>query len=106
MLYSSILRQVAQPAYFTQYYVRWLDFANAVDMANTIKGLENIPLGETTYRAPVHADGRGAGMSAPPVLETLKEEIRVRGVLVKHFFQVRRGAQLVSVKPCGNAPLF
>lgn len=68
--------------------VRWLDFCDAVDMANTIKGLENMPLGSTMYRAPAHAVGRSGG-APPAVLQSLREQIRVRGVLVKHFFQVR-----------------
>ena len=83
---NSTVDMIEQPAYFKQFYVRWLDFCDAVDMANTIKGLENMPLGSTMYRAPAHAVGRSGG-APPAVLQSLREQIRVRGVLVKHFFQ-------------------
>jgi hypothetical protein len=83
----------AQAPYFKQFYVRWVDFCDAVDKANTIKGLEKVPTSGTLYRAPQHMAGGSATMSAEAVeatkgtLESLKEQIRVKGVLVKHFFQ-------------------
>ena len=73
--------------YFHQYFVRWMDFCNEVDSANTIKGLENAPLGNTT---------RDFGASRPAVtenelgvqaLESIKTQVKKQGILVKHFFQ-------------------
>eukprot|EP01050_Picozoa_sp_SAG11_P013521 SAG11_NODE_1584_length_4643_cov_8.930238_3_plen_546_part_00 len=90
---NATVDMVAQPAYFTQYYVRWLDFCDAVDKANTVKGLERAPLAASLYRAPAHPAGRSANVSAggaasaESALAVLQEQIRVKGVLVKHFFQ-------------------
>jgi Ca2+-binding EF-hand superfamily protein len=73
--------------YFHQFFIRWMDFCNEIDSANTIKGLENAPLGETTRSFGASRPGLQENSLGAAAIEKIKTEVRKQGVLVKHFFQ-------------------
>ena len=73
--------------YFHQFFVRWMDFCNEIDSANTIKGLENAPLGNTMCSFGASRPGAVDSDQGQLAIEKIKTEVRKQGVLVKHFFQ-------------------
>ena len=73
--------------YFHQFFIRWMDFCNEIDSANTIKGLESAPLGETTRSFGASRPGVQESTLGQQAIEKVKTEVRKQGVLVKHFFQ-------------------
>lgn len=76
----------ASTTYFTQFYVRWVDFCDTVDSANTVKGLEHTPLGQTTRDFGSAGDLKPNGV-ALSALDKIKTQVKTSGILVKHFFQ-------------------
>jgi hypothetical protein len=72
--------------YFTQFYVRWSDFCNDVDSANTVKGLEQTPLGDTVRTLDVGGAPVASG-TALTALDKIKGQVKTSGMVVKHFFQ-------------------
>ena len=78
---------LAGTTYFHQFFIRWMDFCNEIDSANTIKGLENAPLGATMRSFGASRPGVRENALAEQAIEKIKTEVRKQGVLVKHFFQ-------------------
>ncbi len=78
---------LAGTTYFHQFFIRWMDFCNEIDSANTIKGLENAPLGDTMRSFGASRPGVRENALGQQAIEKIKTEVRKQGVLVKHFFQ-------------------